>query len=237
MQVDLYTTYKEALERKLREHSVVVIDVLRATTTMTEAIASGATNVLPVNDIEEAIALYRARGEANSVLAGEREGKKIDGFDLGNSPQEFTAAAVQGKTVILTTSNGTQALNHVKNSDSIFIGCLRNRMAMCQKLLEEGKDVSLVCAGTDEKFSADDFYCAGGIIAGLIDAGESVGLDDLGQVALLYYRSAKEDRSLLQSAKHYQKLLNMDLTLDLSFCFEEDACGFVPKMCNNIVEL
>lgn len=237
MQIDVYTKYKDALERKLREHSVVVIDVLRATTTMTEAMANGATNVLPVNNIEEAIALYRARGEENSVLAGEREGQQIDGFDLGNSPQEFTAAAVQGKTVIFTTSNGTRALNHVKNSDSVFLGCLRNRKALCEFLIKEDKDVALVCAGTDEHFSADDYYCAGAIIDGLQELGAIVKLGDLGQIAALYYRCAKEDRGLLQSTKHYQNLLALDLTVDLAFCFEEDVCSFVPKMCNNIVEL
>lgn len=237
MHVDVYMTYDRATERRLRERSVVVIDVLRATTTMIEIMSCGANNIFPVCEVEDAMKLFRARGESTSVLAGERNATQIGGFSLGNSPQDFTPAVVQGKTVIFTTTNGTSALNFVRNSEPVLLGALRNRMAVVRKLIELGNDISLVCAGTDGSFSADDFYCAGAIIKGLIDHDDSLQLEDIGKLALLFYKTAKEDPTLVQESKHYQKLLHLGYTLDLAYCFEEDACSFVPKMVNGIIEL
>jgi Phosphosulfolactate phosphohydrolase and related enzymes len=240
MHIEVYGRYSDANEPRLRERSVVVIDVLRATTTMVEAMANGANNVIPVCEIEEAIALYRARGE-QSVLAGERKGMPIEGFELGNSPQDFTSAKVQGKTIILTTTNGTAALHAVRNSSPIFIGCLRNRKALVKRLMEEERDVSIVCAGTDKQFSADDYYCAGAIVQGLMDEGaemdRNMEMEDAAQIAQLFYRTAKEDENLLMQTKHIKAMFELGLMIDYMFCMEEDVCNFVPQMMNSTVEL
>lgn len=236
MQIDVYMTYANALERRLRERSVVVIDVLRSTTTIVEAMANGAINVLPAIEIDEAIALSRSGG-SETLLAGERFGKPVDGFALGNSPQDFTASLVQGKSLVLTTTNGTAALNHVRNSNPVLIGALRNRMALAQCLVELGLDVALVCAGTEGQFSADDFYCAGSVIAALEELHQDLELTDLGQLAELYYKCVKQDPALLHATKHYRRLAGLGLSLDLSFCFEEDVCNIVPRLVNGIIEL
>lgn len=234
MHIEVYGRYLDANEPRLRERSVVVIDVLRATTTMVEAIANGASHVVPVREIEEAIALYRARGE-QSVLAGERNGLPIEGFELGNSPQDFTPERVQGKTVILTTSNGTEALYAVRNSDPIFIGCMRNRKALVNRLIKEENNISLVCAGTQNQFSADDYYCAGAIIQGLREAEIELDMEDSAQVANLFYQRAKENEAILRQTKHVKTMFSLGLAYDYMYCMEEDVCNFVPQMINSTV--
>lgn len=235
MQVEVYSTYQTVTELKLREKSVVVIDLLRATSTMVEAIYNGAKNIFPVCDVEEAINLYRMHPD-QSVLAGEREGLKIEGFDLGNSPQIFTREVVENKSVILTTTNGTMALHAVRNSEIILLGCLRNRKAIANRLLEIDQNIALVCAGTDERFSGDDYYCAGAIIDAMLQQTEQIDLSDAAQVARLYYREAYQNPSLIKETMHYKKMLSLGLEEDLAFCFEEDVYDCVPQMVNSIVE-
>ncbi len=235
MQIEVYGTYQESTELKLRERSVVVIDLLRATTTMVTALDNGAKNVFPVCDVEEAINLYRVHKET-SLLAGEREGLPIEGFQLGNSPQAFTREIVQDKTIVLTTSNGTMALHAVRNSEVVLLACLRNRKVIVKRLIELENDISIICAGTDGRFSADDFYCAGAIVDQICTERSEVKLADDAQVAQVYYQAAKQSSTLIQKTKHYQKMESLKLESDLAFCFEEDVCDCVPTMVNSIVE-
>lgn len=235
MEIEVYGTYQAVTELKLREKSVVVIDLLRATSTMVEAIYNGAKNIFPVCDVEEAMNLYRMHQD-QSVLAGEREGLPIEGFDLGNSPQVFTREIVENKSVILTTTNGTMALHAVRNSETILLGCLRNRQATANRLVEIGQNIAFVCAGTDGRFSGDDYYCAGAIIEAVVQQVDVIHLSDAAQVAKLYYREVGQDSSIIRETMHYKKMLSLGLEEDLAFCFEEDIYDCVPQMINSIVE-
>lgn len=228
MRIDVFANYKDANERKIRNHTVVVLDILRASTTILEALEVGAESVIPVTSLEEAVAIRRARG-GSTTLAGEREGKPIEGFDLGNSPIEFTPERVDGKVVVMATSNGSKAIRHLENCETILIGTLRNRRRLCEFICELNDDLALVCAGTDGNYSADDIYGAGAIINGLRSLGQDFDFDDMGLVAENFYLSAREDYSLLHGCKHYQRLLKLGYTDDLEFCFEEDVSDVIPR--------
>ena len=168
----------------------VVIDVLRASTTMITALANGATRVVPVADLDEA-----RRGAAErsppALLGGERGGVCIPGFDLGNSPLEYTADRVAGRTVVITTTNGTAALHACLGGRVILIGGIVNRTAVAQtirRLGRAGEPVHLVCAGTDGLVTAEDLLAAGAILdaAGADDGADH--LDAPARAALAYFR-------------------------------------------------
>ena len=144
--------------------TVFVIDILRATTSMCAALNHGAKALLPVAATEEALRLAQTIGSADVLLAGEKNCVRIPGFHLGNSPLEMTETAVRGKTLIVTTTNGTRALLAAQGAAAVFAACAANLTLAAEKLheaLERDGDVLVVCAGRDGAFSLDDAYCAG----------------------------------------------------------------------------
>jgi len=236
MKVDVFAVYTEISERDLRDRTVVVIDLLRATTTMATAMTNGAKKIIPVADVEDAIALSRTLDKKEALLCGERNALPLPGFDLGNSPLEYTREAVEGKTVVITTTNGAYALNAVKNADRVYLGALANRSALVRKLVELGTDVCIVCAGTKERFSADDVYTAGAVINGLRALGANIEANDLGVVAELLYVSDYGNLNAIRSTHHYNVLMGIGLEADLQFCFTEDTTDVVPQFKNGVIE-
>ena len=152
----------------LRGTSAVVIDVLRATTTITHACAAGAKYIIPCLEIDRARKLAKSIGE-QAVLAGERGGLPIDGFDLGNGPGEFTEATVAGKTVLFTTTNGTKALDHCRSAAEILVGSFVNLNAIVRHLGHQ-EHVSLLCAGTNGQITQEDTLFAGCVALALSTA-------------------------------------------------------------------
>jgi 2-phosphosulfolactate phosphatase len=148
--------------QELAGGSCVVIDVLRATTTIVAALANGARGVVPCQSIDEAKARAAAVG-TGAVLAGERGGLRIAGFALGNSPAEYTSAAVSGQTVVLTTTNGTRALVHARLAAEVFVGALVNLSAVVAALTGR-QNIDLLCAGTDGQVTEEDVLAAGAIV-------------------------------------------------------------------------
>ena len=237
MKVDVFAVYTEITERDIRDRTLVVIDLLRATTTMITAIKNGAKKIIPVADVEDAIAMVRTLDKKEALLCGERNALPLPGFDLGNSPLEYTPEVVGGKTVVITTTNGAYALSAVKNADRVFLGALANKSALAKKLAEIGSDVCIVCAGTRERFSADDVYCAGAVVNALRGLGVSVEANDLGVVAERLYVSDFGNLSAIRSTHHYNVLVGIGLQEDLRFCFTEDTTDVVPAFVGGVVEL
>src|SRR5919199_1953344 len=143
---------------------VAVIDVLRASTTIAAALANGARNVVPLESADEVITRAKQFDRSEVRLAGERRIRPIPGFDLGNSPREFTRPAVEGKTVLITTTNGTAAFAPIQGARDVVVGSYVNHTAVATLLraaARGGNDVTLVCAGRDRQFSLEDAACAG----------------------------------------------------------------------------
>jgi 2-phosphosulfolactate phosphatase len=143
--------------------TVVVIDVLRATSTICQALAAGARDVVPFLEVEEALAAADKVGRAEVVLGGERGGKRIDGFDLGNSPSEYTPGAVGGRRVFITTTNGTRAMHHARPAARVILGSFLNLSAVMASVKDEPR-VDILCAGTDGRVTGEDILAAGAIV-------------------------------------------------------------------------
>ena len=150
-------------EGALRGGVAVVIDVLRATTTMIHALAAGCDAIMPCNEIEEARRIARSLPEGSALLAGERQGLPIDGFDLGNSPGDCTPDVCSGKTLVMTTTNGTRAILASLDAERVLVAAFVNRKATVEALKVEDRPIHLVCAGTDGQISLEDSMFAGAL--------------------------------------------------------------------------
>lgn len=218
--------------------AAVVIDVLRATTTITTALVNGADTVVPVLAPEEAFQVVQENPERQFILGGERKSVLIPGFHLSNSPLEYTPAKVGGRPILFTTTNGTRAIRRAASADVVYIASFMNAPAVAKELSRLGKPVAICCAGTYDQFSLEDTACAGAIIDFLAGPDQSVELNDLGLVAReLYRRFDGRLTELLQLAEHGQNLARLGLREDLLFCAQLGTTTAIPRFTNEQVIL
>ncbi len=210
----------------------VVIDVLRATTTITTALANGAEAVIPFADLEECRA-YREK-EPEVLLGGERESVKPPGFDLGNSPLEYTAERVFGRRIAYTTTNGTRTIEACRSAEEVLLGALINRMATAERLAASGFSAILVCAGKRGGPNLEDTYCAGAIIEtlrGLVSNG--ICLTDRARIALAVFSGLHPDGgSLLSTTDHGRDLDSLGFGGDVDYSGRTDTTGTVGRLLN-----
>jgi 2-phosphosulfolactate phosphatase len=204
-------------QRDLSQAVCVVFDVLRATTSMITALANGAEAIIPVGSIEEALALRRKQPDI--LLAGERNSFKIKGFDLSNSPREMTLRQAQGKLLAMTTTNGTVALRACRGADTIYVAALLNLPAIVRVLAEVRREILFVCAGTHERFAAEDIVCAGAMIARLT-TNKKTKLSVAAKTALRAYKVCREDfMAALSDSENGRRLLSIPaLAADVKSC-------------------
>jgi len=216
----------------LRGAIVVVLDVLRATTTIARALENGATAVIPCLEPDAAIAVRNRIGRERVLLGGERGSKKIAGFDLDNSPSSYTREAIGGKTIAFTTTNGTRALARVTNAGAVAVlcGALVNRNAIVKAL--EASDAThalLVCAGHEGGFSLEDFLGAGAIADAFVHAHAHTLLSDAARAAALTYRAnAKRLAAAIGSGEHAQNLAASNFGGDILSAAALDSTSVVP---------
>lgn len=228
MQVQVFASVNEISSAQLTNKTVIVIDVLRATSTIISALAAGSASVMPVETVMEA----KAEQRPGDLLGGERFGRKITGFDLGNSPVEYTENIVKGRRIILTTTNGTRALHKAMRADYVLAGALLNASACATAAAELRRDVVLLCAGAHDRFAAEDGICAGLFIE-LLQANvkPSVEADDLGTAMLGFYRNnASNIHEVIRSGITGRKLLKMGLKQDVDACSAIDIFDVVPRL-------
>ena len=189
--LNIYALPKFADPEALDGGTVVVIDVLRATTTIVYALAAGAKTIIPCGEIDEARSVAARFLPNERILGGERGGAKIEGFDLGNSPEEYTPERVRGKTVVFTTTNGTRALLHAKRARQILLGAFVNATATVQRLIGQ-ETVHLLCAGTDGQPTDEDIMLAGMLAEKLRQGGAEYKLNDQAIAACDLWRHTLE---------------------------------------------
>ncbi|MGI8498202.1 MAG: 2-phosphosulfolactate phosphatase [Gemmatimonadaceae bacterium] len=211
---------------------VAVIDVLRASTTIAVALAHDARNVVPLEGTDEVIARAKQFERSEVRLAGERRMVAIPGFDLGNSPREFTRENVEGKTVLLTTTNGTAALVAIQGARDIVVASYVNFSvvsALLRSALRGGADVSIVCAGRDRQFSLEDAACAGRFARSIAKQIVEVEMNDAARACELIDRKYGDrlDR-LFQESEHGQALIEAGFRDDLDVCAAIDSYPVVP---------
>jgi len=214
----------------------VVIDVLRASTTMITALAHGATRVVPVAGVDAA---RRVAADHSALLGGERGGVRIEGFDLGNSPLEYTADRVRGRSVVITTTNGTAALHACRDAREILIGAIVNRTAVAdavRRLARIGDHVHLVCAGTDGAVSAEDVLAAGAILDAASEAGPNDVLDPAALDARAFFRRVAAGGDVpaalvteFRRSPGGANLVDLGMQADLPACAAIDSLPLVPR--------
>lgn len=213
--------------------TAVVIDVLRATSVITTALDNGAQEVIPVKTVEEAQKLYAASDTSNTLRGGERNALKIEGFELSNSPLEYKKKVVEGNSIILTTTNGTDAINNIKGAEQVILACFRNAAAVVSGLTRFARnEVTIVCAGTAGKFSLDDGLCAGMIIE-LLKQKTEIETDDLGLLLNRFYNESKNNLlQALSSCFHLKRLFTLGFYDDIRFCLQTNCVATVPVLHN-----
>jgi len=222
--------YAAASRPELTENkTVVVIDVLRATSVMLTALSNGAREIVPAISPEEAIQKSFLYDVEKVLLGGERNATKIEGFHMGNSPLEYTTENVSDKTIIITTTNGTKALNSCLNAEKVFIGAFLNVAAVIEKIKDED-DIVLFCSGTNNNFSLDDGICAAMIIDGLIKI-KDVKLTDFAQLLLTTFQTNPNNPELLlKDCYHLNLLRQKGFEKDVTFCLQNSLYNIVPQM-------
>jgi 2-phosphosulfolactate phosphatase len=233
VKVDVYFTVAQADPALLQEATVVVIDAVRATTSMVEALANGARGIYPVASTEEAVKLAASLGREDTLLCGERKGIKIEGFDLGNSPGEYTEEVVADKRLVMSTTNGTVAFTAVQEAPRVVACAFTNLDAVSAALTANGQTETLVilCAGRQGKFSLDDALCAGHLLRRVLDrGGPEAELNDAAWAALTLAGSLEPTVDFLEGTAAGQALAAIDLSGDLVICAELDRHAVVPEM-------
>ena len=205
--------------------TVVVIDVLRATSAICTAFHHGIDKIIPVSTLDEAIE-YRQKGY---LVAAERKGKVVSGFDYGNSPFTYMNDELKGKTLVLTTTNGTKAINVAKKVKHLVIGSLINLDALCEYLMDLNDNVLLLGSGWQNKFCLEDTICAGAITEKLISSGKFTFENDSSIAAKYLYLSAKDNYfGYLKSSSHRIRLKKLNLNNDIKYCLTPNQTKVVP---------
>ncbi|WP_315117215.1 2-phosphosulfolactate phosphatase family protein [uncultured Clostridium sp.] len=225
MKIDVMISANHINKEEVMDKTVVVIDILRATSVITTAINNGCKEVIPVIEIEEALIMA---SEGECILGGERKALKIDGFNCSNSPLEYTKDIVNNKRLIMTTSNGTKAIKRCEGAKNILIGAMINAKAVSKKVLNLQEGLVIVNAGTYGQFSIDDFICSGYIIHCILEQNHQVELTDIAKTALFVYRQSS-DLSFIKEATHYNRIEELGLLDDLKYCCKKDIIDIVPE--------
>ena len=238
MKVDVYFSAAEAEGKDYQGRTAVVIDVIRATTVIVQALASGARAIYPTHSTEDAIRLANSLGREDTLLCGERKGLKVEGFDLGNSPREFTPDAVDDRRLVMTTTNGTRAFLAAQGADRVLAGSFLNLTAITRALME-ADGLSLVCAGKEGAFSLDDALCAGLILrsmgSGTLGEPPEMELNDQARAALSFADAFPTDAPFLRRTAAGAALVGIGLDADLELCATQDRYELIPEMHDRMI--
>ncbi|NMM48778.1 2-phosphosulfolactate phosphatase [Marinigracilibium pacificum] len=204
---------------------VVVVDILRATSCMTAGIANGVKSITPKADLEEC----RKLKEKGYIIAGERNGKHVEGFDLGNSPFGYMNEEYKGKKIGVTTTNGTVAINKSKNASEVIIGSFLNLSAVAEHCKKSPYDVLILCAGWKGKVNMEDSLFAGALVEALNETHKSACDPPLMMEKM--YQAAKSDLlGFVQKSSHVSRLQKIGIGKDIEFCLEIDKYTEIPVL-------
>lgn len=217
--------------------TTVVIDVLRATSTIVSALGNGAREIIPVNTVEFAMKVSGTSFGGQTLLAGERNSVKIDGFAMGNSPLEFKPEIISGKSIILYTTNGSKAIVKSKFSENLFVASFNNLTAIARHLLNLGEDTVIVCSGMNGMFCMEDSVCAGMLLDEMIQSHQSLELTDSGKACLVLYENVKDDiHAMLKKTEHGRLLEEKGFSEDLLHCAKVGISDVVPVYSTGVIK-
>ena len=212
---------------------VVVIDILRATSAMVAAFEHGAEKIIPVGTIEEA---RQYIGRSGYIAAAERDGEVVPGFPFGNSPIAFAQADLEGKTIVMTTTNGTRAINLAQDAKQLVIGSFLNMTALSNWLLTQNDNVLLLCSGWKDKFNLEDSVFAGAVMDKLLESGK-FGLEEDSSIAAKYLFMAARDNfmSILKAAPRRRRIEKLQMNEDVKYCLTPDQSSIIPVLRDGVL--
>ncbi len=234
MKINVFLTHNNSDELYFNGLTVAVIDVLRATTTISAALINGAKEVIPVSSIEFAMKL----SGSHTLLGGERHTKKIEGFSLGNSPCEYTEDIVKNKSIIIYTTNGSKAIVKAKFAKTVICCSFANLEISAKYLLSLGTDIEIVCSGNNGMFSLEDAVCAGMLISEISKLREDISLNDGGNAAFILAKQySKKVLKMLQECDHGKVLAENGFVDDLKFAAKLNSIEAIPVFDSSSIKL
>jgi len=237
MKVDIIISADDINESKIENKVVVVIDMFRATSVIVTALNNGCKEVIPYLTIEETLEHAKKLNREDYILGGERRAVKIEGFDLSNSPLEYTKERVENKTVLMTTTNGTRTLTKSTTAKKVLIAAMINAKAVAKRLMEINDDVVIINAGTNGNFSMDDYICGGYIIDEMLKFDKELQLTDISKTASMIYESHKDILSYVKEATHYSFMKSLELDGDIEYCIRKSIIDIVPEYLDGIISI
>ncbi|MDB5152935.1 MAG: comB [Mucilaginibacter sp.] len=211
----------------VEEYIVVIVDIFRATSSICYGLENGAEAIIPVAEVDECLA-YRDK-VTGYLLAAERNGEVVEGFDFGNSPFSYTKEKVGGKTIVLTTTNGTFALHMSRHAKKVVIGSFLNITALCNWLKTQNENILLVCAGWKHNFNLEDTLFSGAVVDQLKSGNYKT--DDSAIAANDLYQLGKDDlNAYLAKTSHSERLKKLGIEADIAFCLNVDITTAIPVL-------
>jgi len=237
VKIELYFNASQTDELQFRDRVVVVIDVLRSNTTIATALSNGAKEVIPVTSVESAVKIGNNLFGDVTLLGGERNGKPIEGFNLGNSPFEYSETIVKGKSIIFHSSNGSQAVVKGRRGKKVVLAAFVNISRVVDFLKTSGGPVTFLCAGSlNDGFSIEDALCGGMVISRIIEKKIDVELSDASLTALTLYKSlGKNILKALRASENGRFLIGLGFENDVKFCAGMDTVPVLPVLEGNIL--
>jgi 2-phosphosulfolactate phosphatase len=221
-----------------KDKTTIVIDVLRASSTIITALSNGAKEIVPVSGIESAIKLSGGIFGGHTLLCGERNTKKIDGFALGNSPLEFTKELVAGKSIVLYTTNGSKAIVKAKFSENLFIGAFLNLNFLINHIINLNNDIEIVCSGRNNFFSLEDALCAGFICDKIFQKEKEFMLSDSAKASIALKKKFGNDLlQTLKESEHGKILIENGFENDIEYCSQNSILDVIPYYNNASIKL
>ncbi len=238
MHAEVFITAQSVPEKETGTHVVVAIDVLRACSTIVTALCRGARGVVPVPDLDHAAKIASNLDPSSYLLGGERGGYRIDQYHCGNSPLEYTREVVRGRTVILSTTNGTVAMHKGRKAERLLVGCFLNIDRVVEAVCASGRDLIIICSGQKGQVSLEDTLCAGYLLDKLWNGARPAGVSDATRMAFALYDSHRHclDATLREGA-HAQWLASKGFGEDVDYCFRFNALPVLPRYRDNRIVL
>lgn len=235
-ELDVFFSAQAFRESDVRGKTVVVIDVLRASSTIITALENGAKGIIPVGDMAAASKMSKSLNSSGYLMAGEKDGIKIEGYDLGNSPLEFTPETVEDKTVILNTTNGTKAVKRSSLANSVLIGSFLNIKAIIDHLEQIDEEAVLICAGWRGRLSIEDLLCAGNIVHEITSGKLSPEAPDGARVAFgLYDKFGDDIEQVIKKSDYAERLQDIVDEKEITFCCQRNKMQVLPVLNEGII--
>lgn len=242
IKINLYLTPAEVDELQLHDKNIVVVDVLRAGTSIAAALSNGAREVIPVETVESAVKISGSLFGQVVLLGGERGGKIIEGFHIGNSPMEYVPETVRGKSIVYTTTNGSLAVTRGRFAKRLVVAAFVNVGRVVEFFEEVGEDFTFICAGNRPaagRFSLEDAVCAGMIVHRIQKRGsKEIELSDSALSALALYRNFSQNiLKMIENSEHGRYLSGVGFETDLKICAAVDSIPVLPVVRGNVLKL